>query len=139
MGSENLARFNMPLELGMAVLRCHESDQKKKHEFMVLVPDAHSYKRFLSDLAGNDFNSYKRTTHAVMDMVLRWLRLRRNCPNKPTSLQVSKAWNIFIKAKAQAEKKWPYSKEGPPHDTILSIMYTLCKKQKWWKKLPWDM
>jgi hypothetical protein len=52
-GDQNLARFNMPLELGMAMARRYIS-RKKQHDWMVLVPQGHAYQRFISDLLGHD-------------------------------------------------------------------------------------
>ncbi|PYQ67035.1 MAG: hypothetical protein DMF53_02460, partial [Acidobacteria bacterium] len=54
-GSEMLARFNMPLELGIAMARRFiKSRPNQRHDWLVLVPDGHGYLKFVSDLAGFD-------------------------------------------------------------------------------------
>ena len=52
-GDENFARFNMPLELGMAMAR-RFMDKTDEHDWLVLVPQGHAYLRFMSDLAAYD-------------------------------------------------------------------------------------
>src|ERR1700722_10780419 len=46
-GSENYARFNMPLELGMA-MALRFMDPASEHDWLVLVPQGHAYLRFVS-------------------------------------------------------------------------------------------
>jgi hypothetical protein len=52
-GGENLARFNMPLELGMAMARRYMGTAND-HEWLILAPKGHAYLRFVSDLAAFD-------------------------------------------------------------------------------------
>jgi hypothetical protein len=52
-GGENLARFNMPLELGMAAaFRFERHGSDRPHRWLALVHGGYAYRRFLSDLAG---------------------------------------------------------------------------------------
>ena len=51
-GVDNHARFNMPLELGMAcALRFEREASDRQHNWLVLVPEGFSYHKFVSDLA----------------------------------------------------------------------------------------
>src|SRR5437868_4052470 len=52
-GSDNLARFNMPLELGMAAAIRFERQISggPPHRWLALVPEGYAYQRFISDLA----------------------------------------------------------------------------------------
>lgn len=79
-GDEKLARFNMPLELGMAMARRYSTSQKKKtrHDWLVLVPQQHSYIRYISDLAGIDPKPHDGTQKAVVENVVGWLATRGN-------------------------------------------------------------
>jgi len=52
-GDENFARFNMPLELGIAMAR-RFAGTAPGHDWLVLVPKGHAYLRFISDLAAYD-------------------------------------------------------------------------------------
>jgi hypothetical protein len=54
-GTDNIARFNMPLELGIALaLRYERRNDGPGRNWLVLVPGGHQYQRFVSDLAGFD-------------------------------------------------------------------------------------
>lgn len=52
-GGELLARFNMPLELGIAMARRYQGRGKSVHDWLVLVPEGHSYLKFVTDLAAS--------------------------------------------------------------------------------------
>jgi len=52
-GDANLARFNMPLELGIAMAHRQLSRRvTARHDWLVLVPLGHQYQAFVSDIAG---------------------------------------------------------------------------------------
>src|SRR5438132_807305 len=56
---DNLARFNMPFEFGMAFLFAEVAAHLGgAHEWLGLVPDSYPRAEFLSDLAGYDLESY---------------------------------------------------------------------------------
>jgi len=80
-GTANLARMNMPLELGVAIgLKL----SRKKHRWAVMVPtvpmDAHAdqvayqYQRYISDLAGKDPLRHEQTPESVVREVYSWLK-----------------------------------------------------------------
>lgn len=70
-GDFNLARFNMPLELGIAMAQKHAG--LAQHDWLVLVPDGHGYARFASDLAGYDPHHHNETEESVVRTVTAWL------------------------------------------------------------------
>jgi hypothetical protein len=53
-GPDNVSRFNMPLELGMAMALRKTQTGAELHDWMVMVPDGHVYQQYISDLAGFD-------------------------------------------------------------------------------------
>lgn len=71
-GAENLARFNMPLELGMAM----ELGFTAMHDWAVLVPRQHAYVNYMSDLGGHDLLSYDGTPAGLVPTVMGWLATR---------------------------------------------------------------
>jgi hypothetical protein len=76
-GETNLARFNMPLELGIAMAeRFRDSSNGSSHDWLLLVPRGHVYKRFLSDLAGYDPTEYDGSAETVVPAVMSWLATR---------------------------------------------------------------
>jgi len=70
-GDVNLARFNMPLELGIAMTHKHVA--VTEHDWLVLVPDGHAYAQFASDLAGYDPHHHSETAESVVRAVTAWL------------------------------------------------------------------
>lgn len=97
-GEQGLARFNMPLELGMAVGRRFVSERlathnvdllgdmrgmeaflrdlshlRRRHRWLLLVPDGAESHRFVSDLAGYDLKSYDGQVRSIVPRVMSWL------------------------------------------------------------------
>jgi hypothetical protein len=74
-GSDNLARFNMPLELGMAAAFRFERDgSDRPHRWLALVPEGYAYQRFVSDLAGFDPARHDSSVPSIIREVSAWLR-----------------------------------------------------------------
>lgn len=106
-GSEQLARFNMPLELGMAMARrfmtAHKSEQ---HDWLLLVPEGHIYLKFVSDLAGFDPMRYDGTTESVVPKVMSWLATRPDVVQTPTPKEVLSALPAFQVERARLRHDW---------------------------------
>jgi hypothetical protein len=74
-GGENLARFNMPLELRMAAaFRFEREGSDRPHRWLALVPEGYAYQRFVSDLAGFDPARHDSSVHSMIREVSAWLR-----------------------------------------------------------------
>ena len=110
-GDFNLARMNMPLELGMAM----EHGLRDDHRWMALAPKEHAYSRFVSDLqaydlpqvAGSPDNSLSgEPGDNVVCPVLSWLRVQ---PGARTikGLHPAKVWNALraYRAKLKVERE----------------------------------
>lgn len=72
-GDANLARMNMPLEMGMALFHALHT-QYRDHSCAFLVPTAHHYMRFASDLAGLDPIVYGEDEPTLVGEIFDWLR-----------------------------------------------------------------
>lgn len=76
-GIGNLARFNMPLDLGMAIALRHErAGTSRTHNWLVMVPSGSDYQRFVSDLAGFDPRRHELDVPSVIREVSGWLQLQ---------------------------------------------------------------
>jgi hypothetical protein len=104
-GSENLARFNMPLELGMAMARRYMGNAED-HEWLVLAPKGHAYLRFVSDLAGFDPATHDGTVKGVVFAVMPWLATRERNPPPVTPTQVLSAFPLFRAARKKTALTW---------------------------------
>ncbi len=118
-GDEKLARFNMPLELGMAMARRYSTSHKKKtrHDWLVLVPQQHSYIKYISDLAGFDAKPHDGTQKGVVENVVSWLATRGNPTFTPTNpKQVMKCLPRFHAKMKNLKGRW--GQEVPWADMI---------------------
>jgi hypothetical protein len=80
-GDANLARFNMPLELGFAMAR--RFIDKASHDWLVLVPEGHEYLNFISDLGAFDPQKHIGTKETVIPPVVNWLKTRLDAALSP--------------------------------------------------------
>lgn len=106
-GDEQLARFNMPLELGMAMALARLTRKKKtNHEWFVLVPDGHGYHKFVSDLAAYDPAKYDGTVQTIVRRVMSWLITRDGAVAVLNPPQVLAALPAFQAAAQTLEADW---------------------------------
>lgn len=106
-GNERLARFNMPLEFGIAVARRYISQGKAdEHNWLLLVPQGHQYAQFISDLAGFDPKQHDGTIEAVVRAVVTWLATQNEGVTMPTPKQVLDVLPAFQAEIAQLKDHW---------------------------------
>lgn len=93
-GGDNLARFNMPLELGMAAaFRYEREGSENTHRWLALVPDGFAYQRFISDLAGFDPARHNSSIQSIIREVSAWLRTLEDVLDPaPSALQISESF-----------------------------------------------
>lgn len=139
-GEDLLARFNMPLELGMVVSRQFVSDvleghvekvgvDKKgehdklmsvlaelarQHRWLVLVPDEHNAKRFVSDLGGYDLMDYDGKVESIVPCAMSWFMAMQAGLGGLRPTKVLEGLAEFRAEKANLENEWagrvPWSK-----------------------------
>src|SRR5947209_485243 len=106
-GGELLARFNMPLELGIAMARRYMAPkQTASHDWLLLVPEGHLYLKFVSDLAGFDPIRYDGSLESVVPGVMAWLATRPGAFETPTPEMVLAELPRFRLEKARLQKAW---------------------------------
>ena len=106
-GDEHLARFNMPLELGIAMARRYAATKRTgRHDWLVLVPKQHAYARFVSDLAGFDVPGYDGSVQSLTEKVVAWLVTRPDAVRALTPKDVLDALPTFVKQKESLKEKW---------------------------------
>jgi len=114
-GVDNLSRFNMPLELGMAVAMRYQSKISGiPHNWVALVPNGFLHHKFISDLAGFDPPSHDQTPVSVIRSVAGWLMLQPDfTPPAPSPKKILEAHPVLIqwleedKAEALGHLSWP--------------------------------
>lgn len=74
--TSGLPRFNMPLELGLALgARRFGSDEQKKKRLLIMVGKPFDMPKYMSDLAGNDPKSHEAKASEVVRIVRDFLRM----------------------------------------------------------------
>lgn len=106
-GSEQLARFNMPLELGMAMARRFMTNRTaQQHDWLLLVPEGHGYLKFVSDLAGFDPLRYDGRIESLVPNVMAWLATRPDVVRTAAPKEVLSALPQFQAEKARLQQDW---------------------------------
>ena len=113
-GVDNLARFNMPLELGMAcALRFEREKSAQPHHCLILVPDGYSYQTFVSDLSGFDPGRHSQSVESMIREVSAWLHLQDDAIElPPPALQIYQAFASFrsqvsdLRSEALEKEAW---------------------------------
>ena len=118
-GDANLARFNMPLELGIAMARRYLArNSDDRHDWLVMVPDSHQYGRYISDLAGFDPVTHDGTERGLILAIMRWLATRVDAVGTMTPKEVLKGLPKFLRAMRSLRRTWG---EWPPWaDVVLA-------------------
>lgn len=106
-GEERLARFNMPLELGMAMARSYAgAETGMNHDWLVLVPEGHQYFRFVSDLAGFDPSQHAGTIESIVPAVVVWLQATEDAVEAPNPRAILDALPAFGAEMARLRAAW---------------------------------
>lgn len=122
-GEERLARFNMPLELGIAMARRYtQRSPKKQHDWLILVPEGHQYLSFISDLAAFDPHHHDGTVKVVVQKVMSWLVTRPDAVRAPTPQDVLGALPTFLEEKVTLLEQW--GDNVPWADVVLAAQRT---------------
>lgn len=74
LGDNDLPRFNMPFELGLAMgAKYFGSKAQRRNSALIMVREPYWLPSYLSDLAGNDPAPHGGDAHAVLRLVRRYL------------------------------------------------------------------
>jgi hypothetical protein len=123
-GDENLARFNMPLELGIAMAR-RFAGPAPRHDWLVLVPRGHAYLRFVSDLAAYDPAVYDvGSIEGATVAVIAWLATRENAVAPITPREVLDALPKFRQKRQALAADWH---QNPPWPDVVMAAIGVAK------------
>lgn len=87
--SNNLPRFNMPLELGLFI-GCKRYKNKDK-KYLILDSEPYRFKQFISDLGGQDIKSHENSIEKIIGCVRDWLA------SKSRKRSIPHASKLFVK------------------------------------------
>jgi hypothetical protein len=130
-GTENFARMNMPLEMGLALFPALAS-QRAAHRCAFFVAKPHDYKRFASDLAGLDPQCHNEDPDTAVALVYEWLRavvpstIFNSCPTVDVVAR-------FGEYRERARRvKGSSSNGAASHIELREVMYQVCEDAQWW-------
>ncbi|MFY7998022.1 MAG: hypothetical protein ACOVSW_05420 [Candidatus Kapaibacteriota bacterium] len=107
-GSQELPRFNMPLELGI-FMGCHEfgASPHNVKNYLILDSKDFRYQAFISDLGGQDIKSHGDTSEGVIRCIREWLGSKRK-HELPHASFLQNDYNSFQEALPELceTKKW---------------------------------
>lgn len=105
-GDENLARMNMPLELGMALEQAYPArDPVRDHRCIVLVPAMSSYRQVVSDLNAFDLLPYDGTPEAMVGELGSFLKVSAGRVQAPPVVAIQGALKEWSKLVARQRKQ----------------------------------
>lgn len=105
-GESNYARFNMTLELGMAMHQQTSAGAGNEHDWIALAPSEHDYRQFVSDLAGHDLYNYDGSAEGVIPVVMSWLATRPEASQELGPSPVLAALPLFATARKKLATNW---------------------------------
>jgi len=124
-GDANLARFNMPLELGIAMARRYSARREAdRHDWLVMVPTGHQYGRFISDLAGFDPVTHNGSDRGFVVAVMTWLATRTDSAGTLSPQQVLKDLPQFRRELRTLRKTWG---QWPPWADVVLAAFKIAK------------
>ncbi|CCH30396.1 hypothetical protein ABZ816_17040 [Actinosynnema sp. NPDC047251] len=130
-GPDNLARMNMPLEMGMALYHALDR-QRVDRRCAFFVPARHDFRRFASDLAGLDPKVYDDEPTTLLAGAYEWLRAivpMAYVSSQPT-VDVVDAYREFTHECTGIESA---ERDGVlTHDEAREVMYQVCGAREWW-------
>jgi hypothetical protein len=93
-----LARFNMPLELGL-FMGCHRYAEKnhynKNKRTLVMDKEAYRYQKFISDLAGTDISIHEDSPEKAINIVRKFLYNNSQRSSIASGAYISARYKLF--------------------------------------------
>lgn len=110
-------RFNMPLELGLA-MGCRRFGGRKhqRKKLLILDRDAHEYDKYIGDISGQDIESHKEDPQILISKIRHWIT--RLFPNRVIPFE-QQIWFQYNQFKSDLKDTLLKTANGP--DSILDL------------------
>jgi hypothetical protein len=93
-----LPRFNMPLEAGIFLgAKRFGSERQKRKSSLILDREQFRYRKFVSDLAGQDIVAHHNDPHQAIRRVRDWLRTESRRKTIPGPSAIASRFDAFIR------------------------------------------
>jgi hypothetical protein len=130
-GPLNLARMNMPIEMGMALFHALAT-QRSQHRCAFFVATPHDYHAFASDLAGLDPRCHENDDLALLSYLYEWLRavVPQTLMSSQPMIAVQQKYSEY---KATLARLNGSGTDGTPtHEECREVMFQICHECGWW-------
>lgn len=118
----NLPRFNMPFELGIAVgLKKFGGRRYSSHSLLVLESNKYTYQKCLSDIAGQDAQAHDGRPAKLIELVRNWLRTESKHPGIPGGRIVADEFTRFDAMLPEICIKAGLTREDLPYVELLGL------------------
>jgi len=130
-GEQNLARLNMPLEMGMALLQALLT-RRQDHRCAFFVSAPHDYVAFASDLAGLDPRCHYSDVVRMLTEMYEWLRnvVPRALFNSRPTVEILAKFEEFRAMVTSVNGSGPNGKAS--HEECREVMNRVCAEAGWW-------
>lgn len=130
-GPDNFARFNMPIEMGMALFHALQT-QRVGHRCAFFVSTKHDYLSFASDLAGLDPKHYDSDELKLVVSVYDWLRdVARPLATELPTVRVKEKYEYFRESVERLDGNGIDGEAS--HNETQELMFQICSECKWWE------
>ena len=87
-----LARFNMPFELGMDFgCKRYKGGEHSGKKFLILDKERYRYQKALSDISGSDISGHNNSPETAIRQIRNWLQKQQK-EGAPTLMAASEMW-----------------------------------------------
>jgi hypothetical protein len=92
----DLPRFNMPLELGIFIgCKKYGNKSQKEKKYLILESEQYRFKKFISDISGQDIKSHNNDPLNAITAVRDWLAYKNRNKTIPHASIISGYYNKF--------------------------------------------
>ncbi len=96
--TNNLPRFNIPLELGIFLgAKKYGTKEQKKKTCLIMDKEEYRFQKFISDIAGQDIKQHNSNPENAIRLVTDWLRNASGRTTIPGGLVVVERYKVFKK------------------------------------------
>jgi hypothetical protein len=101
-----LPRFNMPLELGIFLGCSHfGTAEHKAKACLIMDQDEFRYRKFISDISGQDIVAHNNSSEKAIHEIRGWLRTESKRTNIPGGAEIYKRYTRFQKQLSEIRKR----------------------------------
>lgn len=97
-----LPRFNMPFELGLFIgAKRYGNSKQKNKQCLILDKTMHRYRKFISDISGQDVNAHDFNLRKLIRIIRNWFANNNKKIIVPGHKQIHQDYELFLRLKSR--------------------------------------